>query len=72
MATTVDREGERDRGVGGAFEGDEAEPSFLEGVSTAVPRVEVRLVLDTCLLVLPAKQASLPNRIQDLSYMYRC
>lgn len=38
----VDVGQEGDKVFGGAFEGDDAEPSFLDGVSTAIPSVEVR------------------------------
>lgn len=33
---------EENGGMGGAFEGDDAELSFFGGVTTAVPRVEVK------------------------------
>lgn len=41
-AVLVDAGEEGGQGMGGAFQGGDAEPSFLDDVSTAVPRVEVR------------------------------
>lgn len=38
----VDASQEEREELGGAFEGGEGEPSFLDDVSTAVPSVEVR------------------------------